>query len=207
MENYVKNVELVSEKERAKARLCPRTGEGITKRILVNVKVDTINWMVSKMAVRKYLLPNTKNQHVMEMLSSTLWDPDIFSDEAFVKMRTTAIGLGRKLEALLGIQGTMPKELLNWPAPSTSANSNPRPYEPPQKKFKPNPQMPVPNIPQPQQKYNKRGNRSGTKNNNKGNNKKNNGYGNNRQNQNKPNQNRNNNQGKSFHKGKRESNK
>ena len=170
------------------------------------MKVDTINWMVSKMEVRKHLLPNLKNQHVREMLETTLWDPDIFSDEAFVKMRNTAIGLGRKLEALLGIQRVMPKKIQNWRESSTSVNSNPRPYEPPHKKFKPNPQIPVPNIPQPQQKYNKRGNRGGKKNNNKGN-KKNNGNGNNRQNQNKPNQNRNNNQGKSFHKGKRESNK
>ena len=91
----------------------------------------------------------------MDMLSSSLWDPDIFSDEAFVDLR--AKSQGRKLEAMLGIQGTMPKELLNWPAPSTSANSNPRSHEPPQKKYKPNPQMLVPNIPQSQQKWNKRG--------------------------------------------------
>ena len=58
MENYVKSVELVSDTERRSAKLCPKTGEGITKRILVNVKVDAINWMMSKMAVRKSIISN-----------------------------------------------------------------------------------------------------------------------------------------------------
>ena len=191
-------------RQRAKARLCPRTGEGITKRILVNVKVDAINWMMSKMAVRRDLIPNIRNQHVCDMLGSSLWDPDIFPDEAFVDLR--AKSQGRKLESMLGIQGIMPKEVLNWSAPSTSANSNPRSHEPPQKKHKPNPQMSVSNIPQSKQGWNKRGNRRGKKHNNKGN-KKNNGNGKSKQNPSKQNQNRNNNQGNSFHKGKRESNK
>ena len=120
------------------------------------------------------------------MLETTLWDPDIFSDEAMAKMRLTANAQGKKLEHLLGIRGAMPKEFQNWREPSTSSNSSTRPYEPPQKKFKPNPQMSVTHIP-PKQKFNKRGNRSGKKNsntNNKGN-KPNNGNGNKGQNQNK----------------------
>ena len=142
-------------RQRAKARLCHRTGEGITKRILVNVKVDAINWMMSKMAVRRDLIPNIRNQHVCDMLGSSLWDPNIFPDEAFVDLR--AKSYGRKLESLLGIQGIMPKEVQNWSAPSISATSNPRSHEPPQKKYKPNPQMLVPNIPQSQQKVEQEG--------------------------------------------------
>ena len=125
------------------------------------MKVDAINWMMSKMAVRKNIISNMRNQHVCDMLSSTLWDPDIFPDEAFVDLRTR--GQGRKLESLLGIKGTMPKEVQNWSAPSTNANSNPRSHEPPQKKHKPNPQMLVSNTPQAKQVWNKRGNRGGKK--------------------------------------------
>ena len=149
MENYVNKVELVSDHERRAVKLCPKTGEGITKRILVNVKVDAINWMMSKMAVRKSLLPNMKNQHVCDMLKSSLWDPDIFPEEAFGDLKTR--NPGRKLESLLGIQGTMPKEYQNWTTPGTSANSNPRSYEAPQKKHKPNPQILVSNTPQAKQ--------------------------------------------------------
>ena len=78
--------------------------------MLANVKVDTFNWMASKLEVRKYLLPNLQNNYVREMLESTLWDPDIFSDEAFAKMKITAISLGRKLENVLGIKGAIPKD-------------------------------------------------------------------------------------------------
>ena len=56
------------------------------------------------MEVRKHLLPNLKNQHVRVMLETTLWDPDIISDEAFVKMRNTAIGLGRKGQVQIRVQ-------------------------------------------------------------------------------------------------------
>ena len=80
MEHFVQKVELVSETEREKVKLCPRSGEGLTKCMLANVKVDTFNWMASKLEVRKYLLPNLQNNYVREMLESTLWDPDIFSD-------------------------------------------------------------------------------------------------------------------------------
>ena len=122
-------------------------------------------------------------------------------------MKLTATSMGKKLEHLLGIRGAIPKEFQNWQEPSTSSSSSNRPYEPPQKKFKPNPQMSIPIIPT-KQKFNKRGNKGGKKNNNnnKGN-KPNNGNGNKGQNQNRPNQNRDNNQGKQFQKGKKESNK
>ena len=54
MENFVNNVELVDEKEREKARLHPKTGQGINKRMLANVEVDAIRWMKAKMEVRKF---------------------------------------------------------------------------------------------------------------------------------------------------------
>ena len=42
MEKYVQKVEKISEHERATHQLCPKSGQGITKRLLVNVKYDTI---------------------------------------------------------------------------------------------------------------------------------------------------------------------
>ena len=125
--------------------------------------------MISKMAMRKHLLPNMKNHHVCEMLKSSLWGPDIFPEEAFEDLKTR--NPGRKLESLLGIQGTVPKEYLNWTGPGTSANSNFRPSEPPHKKQKLNSKILVSNTPQVKQGWNKRGSRGGKK--NKGN--KNNG--------------------------------
>ena len=67
MEQFVLKVERVSEQERMSIRLCPKTGRGITKRLLVNVKNDAIQWMMSKMMVRKHLLPNMANYNVLEM--------------------------------------------------------------------------------------------------------------------------------------------
>ena len=40
--------------------------------MLVNVKNDTIRWMMAKMLVRRNLLPNIKNFNVLNMLRFTL---------------------------------------------------------------------------------------------------------------------------------------
>ena len=72
MEQYVQKVELVSETERENAKLCPLAGEGLTKRMLTNVKVDSFNWMEAKLAVRKHLLPNLQNSYVRELLETTV---------------------------------------------------------------------------------------------------------------------------------------
>ena len=45
MELFVNKVALISEQERSSIKLCPKTGKGIAKRILVNIKNDTIRWM------------------------------------------------------------------------------------------------------------------------------------------------------------------
>ena len=205
MEQYVKKVELMPETERQHAKLCPVAGEGLTKRMLTCVKWDTFHWMKAKLEVRKHL-PNWENNHCRQMVETTLWDPDIFSDEAWTKMKLA--NPGKRLENLLGIRGKIPVAFQNFACETSSvSSSNMRQYEPPQKRFKPNTQQFPTNIPT-KQKSNKRGNRGGKKHNNtnKGN-KPNNNNGNKGQNQNKPNQNMNNNQGKSFQKGKKESNK
>ena len=54
MEQFVQKVELVSETERENAKLCPLAGEGLTKRMLTNVKVDSFTWMKAKLEVRKH---------------------------------------------------------------------------------------------------------------------------------------------------------
>ena len=156
--------------------------------------------MKAKLDVRKHLLPNWENTYCREMVESTLWDPDIFSDEAWTKMKLA--NPGKKLENLLGIRGKVPVAFQNFAREtSSSSSSNNKHFEPPHKKFKPNTQQFTPNIPT-KQKFNKRGNRGGKKHNNanKGNKQNNNGN----KGQNKPSQN---NQGQSFQKGKRESKK
>ena len=55
--------------------------------MLVNVKNDTISWMMAKMQVRKDLLPILRNLDVLNMLKSSLWGPDIFPEEAIDKLK------------------------------------------------------------------------------------------------------------------------
>ena len=102
MELFAEKVALVPEDHRDPIRLCPRTGTGIAKRMLVNVKNDTISWMMAKMQVRKDLLPNTRNINVLNMLKSSLWGRDIFPEEAIEKLRDKFPGVSN-LKALLNM--------------------------------------------------------------------------------------------------------
>ena len=68
MELFVNKVERISEQERSSIKLCPKTGKGIAKRMLVNIKNDTIKWMMSKMMIRRNLLLNIRNFNVFNML-------------------------------------------------------------------------------------------------------------------------------------------
>ena len=200
MEKYVKKVELISEKERVHAKLCPVAGQGLAKRMLTCIKWDAFHWMEAKLRVRKYLLPNWQNEYCRQMVETSLWDPEIFSDEAWEKFKLD--NPGKKVESLLGIRGKTPVMFQKFDRETSSnSSSNNKQFEPPSKKFKPSTQQFTPRT-QPKQKTNKRGSRGGKKHNsaNKGN--KQNYQGN--KGQNKPNQN---NQGKSFHKGKKEADK
>ena len=200
MDQYVKKVELIPETERLHAKLCPVAGQGLTKRMLTCIKWDTFHWMESKLRVRKHLLPNWENKYCRQMVETSLWDPEIFSDEAWEKFKLA--NPGKNVESLLGIRGKMPVMFQKFEREvSSSSSSNNKQFEPPSKKFKPSNQQFTPNTPS-NQKFNKRGNRGGKKHNNanKGNKQNNNGNkGQNKQNQN--------NQEKSFQKGKRESKK
>ena len=207
LEQFVLKVEKVSDQEKTKIRLCPKTGRGITKRFLVNVKSDVITWMTSKMAVRKSLLPNLLNFNVILMLESSLWGHEIFSKEAFEKLQKKNVGKN-DLQSLLGIKGKIPIDIQNM-----ASGSGYNDAEPMAKKMKLMQTQP----PQTKQGGNKRGNRGGQKN-YKGNNNpqqsfkqkgKNKGYGKGSSNQQTQNQNqyRNNNNKKTFQKGKQESNK
>ena len=122
MEQYVKKVELMPETEREQAKLCPLTGEGLTKRMLTCVKWDAFHWMKAKLDVRKHLLPNWENTYCREMVESTLWDPDIFSDEAWTKMKLA--NPGKKLENLLGIRGVIPVAFQNFGRGISSGSSS-----------------------------------------------------------------------------------
>ena len=111
MENYATKVGRISEQERAKQKLCPKSGFGITKRLLVNVKHNAIKWMSSKMKVRQHILPNVLHPPAREMLCFSLWRPEIFPEEAFEYMKTRHPG--KNLEPLLGIKAKLPGNLQN----------------------------------------------------------------------------------------------
>ena len=114
MELYVKKVALVPEEHRNPIKLCPKTGNGIAKRMLVNVKNDTIRWMMAKMQVRRNLLTNLQNFDVLNMLrfSLCLWGPDIFPKEAFEELRAKHPGKSN-LDALLDISPKLPEDITN----------------------------------------------------------------------------------------------
>ena len=160
---------------------------------------------MSKMMVRKHLLPNMANYNVLEMLRFSLWGPSIFPKEAFENLKLRNPGK-TNLEAVLGIKAKFPVDILG-----TTAGAGSRATEPLTKKQKLNYQVIQTQSPQVKQGGNKRGSRGGKKN-NRGKNtpqqsyNKQNGNGKGRSNQPCQNQNRNNNQGKSFQKGKQESN-
>ena len=86
-ELYVTKVEQVPEERRNPAKLCPKTGLGIAKRLMVNIKNDTICWMFAKMKVRRSLTPNLRNFDVLGMLKFFLWNPDIFPKDAFDELK------------------------------------------------------------------------------------------------------------------------
>ena len=78
--------------------------------MLVNVKNDTIRWMVAKMQVRRSLLPNYQNFDVLNMLRFSLWGPGIFPKEAFDELRAKHPGKS-SLDALLDISPKLPEDI------------------------------------------------------------------------------------------------
>ena len=204
MEEFVGNVERVDEKEREKAKLHVTTGQGINKRMLANVEIDTLHWMKAKMDVRLSLLTNMENIHAQEVAASTLWDPDVFSDEAMAKLAVIANNKSRSVQSLLGIQGNKRRESCTG---QQLQNANPAQasQEPPNKRFKYNNQPSTSNSQTQQVYYTKRGNRGGKRHNKNKYNNNNNGK--NRQHQQKQRYNKGNNKGKPFPNKKRDTNK
>ena len=134
MELYVGKVAQVPEEHRNPIKLCPKTGNGIAKRMLVNVKNDAIRWMVAKMQVRRSLLPNYQNFDVLNMLRFSLWGPDIFPKEAFDELKAKYPGKS-SLDALLDISPKLPEDItkdtgdktLNLPNQNQKASQFPNP--------------------------------------------------------------------------------
>ena len=110
MEEFVGNIENVDENERERAKIHVKTGQAINKRMLANVESDALQWMHAKMIIRLSLLTNMKNVHAQEIAKSTLWDPDIFSDEAMAKLAIIANNRSKSVMSLLGIQGNKQRE-------------------------------------------------------------------------------------------------
>ena len=93
MEMLVNQVALVSEDLEDPSRLSTNAAKGIAKRLLVNVKNDTIRWMTAKMEVRLSLLYNKGNLDVVQLLRSTLWCPDIFPKRNIQKLKAKYPGV------------------------------------------------------------------------------------------------------------------
>ena len=151
------------------------------------------------MQARLHILPRREHPPARQMLSSSLWGPELFPEEAFENLKTR--NPGKDLETLLGIRAKLPEDLQIAYAASASGTSS---YEPAKKKqkFTHNNQNSLP--PKVKQGWNKRGSR-GDKKNQRGNKNKNSGNA-------KPNparhtQNKGNNQGKTFQRGKKDANK
>ena len=103
-------MEQVPEEHRKPAKLCPKTGLGIAKRLMINFKNDTIRWMFAKMRVRRSLTPNTRNFNVLSMLKSTLWNSEIFPKEAFEDLRKKYPGRS-SLDSTLDICPKLPDDI------------------------------------------------------------------------------------------------
>ena len=131
MELFVLKIEKVSEQERNSIKLCPKTGKGITKCILVNIKNDAIKWMMSKIMMKIHL-PNMRNYNVLNMLRFSLWGPSIFPKEAFKDLRERNPGK-TNLDAVLGISAKLPEDILG-----TNAETDSKALEPLTKKRKSN---------------------------------------------------------------------
>ena len=151
--------------------------------------------MLSKMAVRQHILSNCGKPEVRDMLTFSLWGPEIFPEEAFEFLKNRYPG--KTFESLLGIN---PKMLEDLQASQASGASGSNAFEPAQKKQKFTQQISKTPSSQNKQGWNRRGSRGGKKN-QRGNKNKNSGNG--RQNQARHNQIRNNNPGKPFQKGKK----
>ena len=205
MEEFVGNVEKVDESERERAKIHVKTGQAINKRMLANVEIDTLHWMKAKMDIRLSLLTNMQNVHAQEVAGSTLWDPDVFTDEAMSKLATIANNKSRSVMSLLGIQGNKQRESGNGQQQVQHANPAHASQEPPSKRFKYSTQPSTSNSQSHQVYHTKRGNRGGKRyNKNKYNNNNN---GKSKQQQSKPKNNKGNNKGNFFQKKKRDTSK
>ena len=206
MEQFVGNIENVDENERERARVNVKTGQAINKRMLVEVKTNTLRWMHAKMVIRLSLLTNPKNVHAQQLADSTLWDPDIFPDEEVAKVKALAHNVSKSVMAFAQIQGNKNRESGNRQQQQVQyAIHTPASQEPASKRPRYSPQPSTSGSQTQQVYYTKRGSRGGKKHNkNKQNNHKN---GKGKQNQGKPNNHKGNNKGKSFPKKKGESNK
>ena len=198
MEEFVGNIEKVEESERERAKIHLKTGQAINKRMLANVEIDTLHWMKAKMDIRLSLLTNMQNVHAQEIAASSLWDPDVFPEEAMARITTIANNKSRSVMSLLGIQGNKPRKSSNGQHQVQQASSAHASQEPPNKRFKHNNQPSTSNS-QPHQVYHtKRGTRGGKRYNKNKHINNNNGKG--KQLQGKPRNNKGNNKGNSFHK-------
>ena len=83
---------------------------GIAKRLMVNIKNDTIRWMFAKMKVRRSLTPNLRNFDVLGMLKFSLWNPDIFPKDAFDELKKKYPGRA-SLDSVLDIAPKLPEDM------------------------------------------------------------------------------------------------
>ena len=101
-ELYGNQVNLIPEEHRKRVQVTPDVAKGLAQRMLVNVKHDVTDWVLTKMDLRRSVLPRYRNYSVLFMLKQTMWSPDLFPKSAFDELRRRNPGK-TNLEALLGI--------------------------------------------------------------------------------------------------------
>ena len=86
-ELLAEKVGLIPEDTRSNLNLESDHVLGIASRIMVDIKYHAVHWIMAKMSVRRFLLQNTRDSSNFDLLSSSLWNNNIFPKEAFTKLR------------------------------------------------------------------------------------------------------------------------
>jgi len=93
-------IDKLDEPTKNRAALSSAQTNAIARTILPVVKHVMSTWMVAKMAVRSAILKDRNNPKHMKLLKSSLWDKDIFSEQAIQDVENSTVN---NLPRLLGL--------------------------------------------------------------------------------------------------------
>ena len=87
-EKLAGKVDMVPTDTKASINLESNHALAIATRMSVDIKFHVAHWMCAKMKVRRWMLKEMEDSNNFAMLSSSLWNKDIFPQEAFTKLRS-----------------------------------------------------------------------------------------------------------------------